>query len=140
MSCGYQGYEFGSGSYPDSLCHEGYLADADADLEISEIPCPNCNSAQWLHEYREVALEGGVEDMSPAMVWEAAVRRLLKVNEVAALRALKDLTPFEIPDWQDRAGVLASTADPDVLVDRLWPWRMEGLSGHQQLVILSIGR
>ena len=49
--CDYQGYEFGAGHYPDSLCHEGYLYDADGDgippKEDMEIPCPKCNREKW---------------------------------------------------------------------------------------------
>lgn len=50
--CGYQGYEFGAGTYPDSLCVEGRLFDADnCDdqgrlYEPAEtIPCPVCAPA-----------------------------------------------------------------------------------------------
>lgn len=50
--CGYQGYEFGAGTYPDSLCVEGRLFDAD-DCDdqgrlyepIEDIPCPVCAPA-----------------------------------------------------------------------------------------------
>ncbi len=48
--CGYQGYEFGAGRYPDSICFGGRLYDAD-DCDgqgnyyepPEEIPCPMCN-------------------------------------------------------------------------------------------------
>lgn len=47
--CGYQGYEFGAGSYPDSICVEGRLFDADhCDDEgrlyeaAEDVPCPIC--------------------------------------------------------------------------------------------------
>ena len=47
--CGYQGYEFGAGSYPDSMCYGGRLYDADncdGDGRLYEpgedIPCPMC--------------------------------------------------------------------------------------------------
>lgn len=47
--CEYQGYEFGAGSYPDSLCIDGKLYDADdcddeGRLFVSDedIPCPVC--------------------------------------------------------------------------------------------------
>ena len=49
VMCNYQGYEFGAGSYPDSICIEGRLFDADnCDSEgalydpLEEIPCPMC--------------------------------------------------------------------------------------------------
>ena len=48
--CNYQGYEFGAGSYPDSVCIDGLLFDADHCDEDGnlydygeEIPCPICN-------------------------------------------------------------------------------------------------
>ena len=59
MSCGYQGYEFGA-SYPDSLCIDGYLHDADdcdndgnIYLQEEEIPCPVCHprlATRWWYE------------------------------------------------------------------------------------------
>ncbi len=49
--CGYQGYEFGAGTYPDSYCLNGLLHDADSDyLNDEEIPCPMCDreaSIDW---------------------------------------------------------------------------------------------
>ena len=49
MMCNYQGYEFGAGSYPDSVCIDGRLYDADScDGEGNlyepgeDIPCPMC--------------------------------------------------------------------------------------------------
>ena len=48
--CGYQGYEFGAGRYPDSICFGGRLYDADdCDNDgnyyepTDEIPCPMCH-------------------------------------------------------------------------------------------------
>jgi len=48
--CGYQGYEFGAGRYPDSVCIDGRLFDADNcdnDGNLYEpgedIPCPMCD-------------------------------------------------------------------------------------------------
>lgn len=49
--CGYQGYEFGAGTYPDSICVDGFLHDADSDyLNCENIPCPICDreaAIQW---------------------------------------------------------------------------------------------
>ena len=64
-SCGYQGYEFGA-HYPDSVCCEGYLWDADSGFEGylgngGDIPCPQCNRAEWLAYYRSEILEIGEE-------------------------------------------------------------------------------
>jgi hypothetical protein len=58
--CDYQGYEFGAGSYPDSICIEGQLYDAD-DCDDSgnlyereeEIPCPVCRPADAIDYWTE---------------------------------------------------------------------------------------
>ena len=49
--CGYQGYEFGSASYPDSICYGGRLYDADRCDDAGNlyepldgiVPCPICH-------------------------------------------------------------------------------------------------
>lgn len=56
--CNYLGYEFGAGSYPDSVCVDGYLYDADSwDGEgytipqpDEKIPCPKCNPEEKANE------------------------------------------------------------------------------------------
>lgn len=65
MSCGYQGYEFGA-HYPDSLCCDGHLWDADSGDEMGmdnggDIPCPLCNRKNWLSYYRDEIIECGME-------------------------------------------------------------------------------
>ncbi len=47
--CGYQGYEYGAGTYPDSICVGGSLFDADDCDEPGtlrepdeDMPCPIC--------------------------------------------------------------------------------------------------
>ena len=51
--CDYQGHEF-KASYPDSVCIDGFLWDADScdepggPLSIGgEIPCPKCNTEKF---------------------------------------------------------------------------------------------
>ena len=58
--CGYQGYEFGAGSYPDSICCGGKLYDADncdnhGNLfePAEEIPCPMCRDADAVRYWFE---------------------------------------------------------------------------------------
>lgn len=58
--CNYQGYEFGAGSYPDSVCIEGRLYDADAcDNEGNlyepddDIPCPMCKPREAVMYWAE---------------------------------------------------------------------------------------
>lgn len=58
--CDYQGYEFGAGTYPDSVCVDGRLLDADhcddqGNLYDNEedIPCPMCrpdDAVEWWFE------------------------------------------------------------------------------------------
>ncbi len=56
--CGYQGYEFGAGSYPDSICFGGRLYDADNydngmyrdPMEF--IPCPMCRPKDAIADYK----------------------------------------------------------------------------------------
>jgi len=66
MSCGYQGHEFGA-NYPDSVCVEGRLFDADNCDEkgllyepLDFIPCPQCNHDEWIEAQREDICERGV--------------------------------------------------------------------------------
>ena len=53
--CDYQGHEFGA-SYPDSVCIDGFLWDADSGDSCGdgwcyttggEIPCPKCNAEAY---------------------------------------------------------------------------------------------
>lgn len=62
--CNYQGHEFG-GSYPDSVCIDGFLWDADSGHAVDEgwcyesggdVPCPQCNAdahAKYLRDNNE---------------------------------------------------------------------------------------
>lgn len=60
--CDYQGHEFGA-QYPDSVCIDGYLWDADkCDDEGNlygegEWPCPACNRAGWREYHGESVTE-----------------------------------------------------------------------------------
>lgn len=60
MSCNYQGYEFGAGRYPDSVCVDGRLFDADhCDDQGSlyepceDIPCPMCRPSDAVTYWTE---------------------------------------------------------------------------------------
>ena len=62
--CDYQGHEFGA-NYPDSVCIDGYLWDADSGESTEdgwaydhggEIPCPECNHEAWM-EYMHDDIE-----------------------------------------------------------------------------------
>jgi len=104
MSCDYQGHEFGA-PYPDSVCIEGYLWDADSG-EASpdgegwlyshggDLPCPKCNTAAYLEGAKETA-EAVVEaetngaSYSGEDVWKRAVERARRENPRAAEEALR---------------------------------------------------
>lgn len=65
--CGYQGYEFGAGRYPDSICCGGRLYDADncdnaGNLfePAEEIPCPMCQDASAVKYWYERNLLTGL--------------------------------------------------------------------------------
>lgn len=64
MSCGYQGYEFGA-PYPDSICVDGRLYDADncddngALYEPGDdIPCPMCYPKAAIAYWKQQNLMG----------------------------------------------------------------------------------
>lgn len=57
--CGYQGYEFGAGRYPDSQCFGGRLYDMDnCDNDgniydpLDDIPCPMCRPKTAIAYYK----------------------------------------------------------------------------------------
>jgi len=63
LGCDYQGHEFGA-VYPDSVCIDGYLWDADSgDADPNgdgwiytsggDIPCPKCNAEAHREHYSE---------------------------------------------------------------------------------------
>ena len=58
--CDYKGYEFGAGSYPDSICVDGRLFDADncddaGNLHepTEDIPCPMCHEAEAIAYWKD---------------------------------------------------------------------------------------
>jgi hypothetical protein len=64
--CDYQGYEFGAGSYPDSVCIDGRLYDADncdGDGNLfdtgEDIPCPMCNPKGAVEYWTDQNRNGG---------------------------------------------------------------------------------
>ncbi len=65
--CNYQGYEFGAGSYPDSVCVDGRLFDADncdnaGNLyePLETIPCPMCHPRQAIKYWTERNMNSGL--------------------------------------------------------------------------------
>lgn len=94
--CNYQGYEFGAGSYPDSVCIEGKLYDADhcdSDGNLYEndqdIPCPMCRPTD--------AVEYWVKqnEMSGSHAADAIRAAMSLVDDIRAKRGVFD--EFEPP-------------------------------------------
>ena len=83
--CGYQGYEFGAGRYPDSICCGGRLYDADncdnaGNLyePAEEIPCPMCRDADAVRYWFEKNRLSGLpvrESMKAAKSLVGDIRR-----------------------------------------------------------------
>jgi len=82
--CSYQGYEFGAGRYPDSVCIDGRLYDADnCDGDgnlyepMEEIPCPICSRekaiAYWTEQNEGIGNEDDSEEESQRKAYECAV-------------------------------------------------------------------
>lgn len=82
--CDYQGYEFGAGTYPDSVCIDGRLFDADHcddegnlfDID-EDVPCPICRREEAIAWWTErnaffVEDEGDDEDTALRKAREAA--------------------------------------------------------------------
>ena len=81
--CNYQGYEFGAGRYPDSVCIDGSLHDADhcdgegnIYLNEEDIPCPICRPNEaidwWAEQNAFVIHEGETEEQTKARARENA--------------------------------------------------------------------
>lgn len=92
--CSYQGYEFGAGRYPDSVCIDGSLHDADACdndgniyLQEEDIPCPICrptDAIDWWTERNALSIEGDETDEQAEARARANATSL--VNDIRANR------------------------------------------------------
>ena len=95
--CDYQGYEFGAGAYPDSVCIDGFLFDADhcdSDGNIYDngesIPCPICSpvdSVNWWFE-RNVEDEECADDVLKSK--NAALSLVNDIRKNRGYEAVKD--------------------------------------------------
>lgn len=99
--CDYQGYEFGAGSYPDSVCIDGRLLDADncdADGNLydneEDIPCPMCRPDEAVKWWVEQS--SGFEDTGDGDALSAAMAR---VDNIRAERGVFD--EFQPPKSED---------------------------------------
>lgn len=93
--CDYQGYEFGA-AYPDSVCIDGSLHDADncdedGGIYLSDecIPCPICRpleAIQWWTDRNSGFIQDGMtEEESDAEAKRCAISL---VNDIRANRGL----------------------------------------------------
>lgn len=93
--CDYQGYEFGAGDYPDSVCIDGMLYDADyGDGEGNlyntgeNIPCPICDPTAAIAYWTEHNKEDDDED-DGCEAYRCAVSL---VNDIRANRGCPNVT------------------------------------------------
>lgn len=98
MSCGYQGYEFGAGTYPDSVCIDGRLHDADhcdndGNLYANDedVPCPMCrreDAIEWWYSRRENMSEVGDERSWDVINAEHRANAISLVDDIRANRGV----------------------------------------------------
>lgn len=92
--CNYQGYEFGA-RYPDSVCIDGKLYDADnCDNDgnlyepMEDIPCPMCHPRKAIRYWTDRNLCGGIDDKEAAANARSLVKDIRKNRGVTHMRAL----------------------------------------------------
>ncbi|MCE4223449.1 hypothetical protein HCU64_06770 [Methylobacterium sp. C25] len=127
--CSYCGHEFGAG-YPDSVCIDGYLWDADSGDEDGftsggEWACPACNTVQMLSDALEEAKEGscGQSMWRPwcaATQWESACQSALRNSRKEAEAFIRAIEPFLIVDWPNREAVYEREAPWGITIERVW--------------------
>lgn len=79
--CGYQGFEFGAASYPDSLCCGGRLYDIDeceSDEPTEDFPCPICREREAFEYWFDRFTLGGEE---PTSAWESAENVMASIRK-----------------------------------------------------------
>lgn len=94
--CNYMGYEFGAGRYPDSVCIDGKLYDADNCDDSGnlydpgeDIPCPMCHprkAIRWWTE-RNSGHSDDPDDKQAAANARSLVRDIRRNRGVNSLRS-----------------------------------------------------
>jgi hypothetical protein len=83
--CDFCGQDFGA-NYPDSVCIDGYLWDADSGEASGDgwmydhggdIPCPACNEKEAVYAMAE-RLYGQADDKRPLIAFYPAARRRVR--------------------------------------------------------------
>lgn len=118
--CGYIGYEFGAVWYPDSVCIDGRLYDADNcddDHNLYEplefLPCPACNTEQFLDKWREDVAESYDPRRGDSLcTWKAVIRKALKENREAAIPLLNGRFRTALYMSNESDDLLEYTFDP----------------------------
>lgn len=105
MSCDYQGYEFGAGSYPDSICIDGKLYDADdcddSDLSLlyepmEDIPCPMCREEDAI-EYWADRFGRSDDDEAKALVGAKSLVADIRKNRANGTEPWKSTSEVSAP-------------------------------------------
>ena len=139
--CQYQGYEFGA-SYPDSMCIDGLLWDADSDdgdgylTSGGELPCPRCNTAGYLQNALEQAQDGGcgLSMFTPHVAmasWESFVAHARRENAEDAEAFLRTVKPFVTDDWPDRKAVYENPSLWGQTIEREWRYHPSDTAGNE---------
>lgn len=127
--CDYKGHEFGAG-YPDSICIDGRLWDADSCDEPGgplrtggEWACPRCNTTSYLAEAISDAEDGGY-GWTMNGVWVSGEQLANKIhiaireNRDEAIKCLAAPQSGTTYDWPDREAVYERRAPYDHVIER----------------------
>lgn len=92
--CDYQGYEFGAGTYPDSVCIDGRLYDADncdngGNLyePMEDIPCPMCKPEEAISYWTDRNSFSGHSDEEASTAARSLVADIRKNRGVTDMPA-----------------------------------------------------
>ena len=124
--CDYTGSHFGA-SYPDACCINGYLWDLDSGDEDGftnggDLPCPACNTAEYLNDAREEA-QGTAwgSDMGTlycgAMIMETAVHRAKLAAPAETEKWISEQEPLATFDWPNRKAVLSGQESAETIIE-----------------------
>lgn len=96
--CDYQGFEFGVGAYPDSVCIDGKLFDADNCDDNGnlyephdDIPCPICKPKEaieyWFEQNNTFIDEDATDEENEAKAMSCAISL---VNDIRKNRGIEE--------------------------------------------------
>lgn len=124
--CDYTGHEFGA-HYPDSVCIDGFLWDADSGDEGGlthggDWACPRCNTERFISDAAEEYSTGSCgASMGYAWVeaeqFERVIAKAWAESPSETAKAVAALAPFQSSDWPDRQAVRDGRASWDDTID-----------------------